>query len=370
MSHPTIFDISNTLDLQTFIEQYWQKKPCVIKGAWTDFECPVEADELAGLSLEDDVESRIISNIDDKWDVQQGPFTDDTFAQLPEQNWTLLIQGSDHFVEEVHQLRSYFDFLPSWLLDDVMISFATDQGTVGAHYDQFNVFLLQAEGKRTWHLAKQAFTQTPKMIEPLPVKVLETMPEYETFEVENGDLIYIPPGFAHHGISQGNSISLSFGYRGPSISETVGQIGFVLDETLNEFKRLSFDPIQTQPTYISKQHIAQAKQQIIDQLSDDVIAQLLGQQFTELKQSISENKISTEHFKAMVEQDQIVYKALNARIAFTDQTLFANGEKYNCTDSHIIELLTEQCEFGLGQIPTTHLELIHQLLESGVLESE
>jgi len=369
MSHPTIFDLNTTLDTQTFLDEFWQKKPCVIKGAWPNFECPIDENELAGLSLESEVESRIISNIGDNWQVQQGPFAEEAFSKLPEHNWTLLIQGCDHFVEEIHQLRSYFDFLPSWLLDDVMISFATDQGSVGPHYDQFNVFLLQASGKRTWHIAKDSFKTKPDFIEPLPVKVLQKMPEYERFDVENGDLIYIPPGFAHHGVSQGNSISLSFGYRGPSISETFGQVGFTVDENTNEFARLSFLKSEQHSSRIDQKHIEQARLQIMNTLSDDMIMQFLGHNFTELKEPTECNNTSIKELKDAFENAGVLYKSLNARMAYTDQWLFANGEKFKLDKKTSIRLC-EESEIPLDELPIIHLDLIHELIELGVFDFE
>ncbi|MCJ8313780.1 MAG: cupin domain-containing protein [Saccharospirillaceae bacterium] len=369
MSHPSIFDLSQQLDTQTFLNEYWQKKPCVIKGAWPDFECPIDENELAGLSLEQEVESRIISNIDGNWKVQQGPFEEDVFSNLPEHNWTLLIQGCDHLVDEIHQLRNYFDFLPSWLLDDVMISFATDQGSVGPHYDQFNVFLLQASGKRTWHLAKEDFKTKPEFIEPLPVKVLKTMPLYERFDVENGDLIYIPPGFAHHGVSQGNSISLSFGYRGPSISETFGQVGFTVDENSNEFSRLAFLKSEQQSSRIDQTHIEQTRQQIMHTLTDDMITQFLGHNFTELKEPIQCVNTEINELKEAFENSGVIYKALNARMAFTKQWLFANGEKFKLDEQTSIKLC-EETEISLNELPIIHLDLIHELIELGVFDFE
>ena len=142
---------------QEFLAEYWQKKPLLIKQALPDFISPIAPDELAGLSLEEEFESRLITGSinNNQWSLTNGPFTKDTFSQLPEQDWTLLVQGVDRFVDEVHNLIQQFDFIPRWRFDDVMISYAAKGGSVGPHFDYYDVFLLQGTGKRRWHISSK-----------------------------------------------------------------------------------------------------------------------------------------------------------------------------------------------------------------------
>ena len=148
------------IDLQTFFQDYWQKKPLVIRNALPNFETPVSAEELAGLSLEEEVESRIvIQKSDTDYELKRGPFTEEDYQNLPEQNWTLLIQGMDRLIPEVTDVLNDFDFLPRWRIDDIMISYATTGGNVGPHFDHYDVFLLQAAGKRRWTLTSQDCTE-------------------------------------------------------------------------------------------------------------------------------------------------------------------------------------------------------------------
>ncbi len=198
-----------------FLRNYWQKKPLLIKQALPDFISPITADELAGLSLEDEFESRLVigSISDNKWSLTNGPFTEKSFSQLPKQDWTLLVQGVDRFIPEVSNLIQHFDFIPRWRLDDVMISYAIKGGSVGPHFDYYDVFLLQGSGERRWELSTQ-FCNLDNYLNDTPLRIMNKFTVEQVFDVEPGDILYIPPKVAHHGVSLDNEcITLSFGYR-------------------------------------------------------------------------------------------------------------------------------------------------------------
>ncbi|MCF4993909.1 cupin domain-containing protein, partial [Pseudomonas gessardii] len=145
-----------------FLRDYWQKKPLLIRQAIPDFESPIDADELAGLALEEEVESRLVIEHGERpWELRRGPFAEDAFSTLPEREWTLLVQAVDQFVPEVAELLEQFRFLPSWRIDDVMISFAAPGGSVGPHFDNYDVFLLQAQGKRNWKIGQMCSSESP-----------------------------------------------------------------------------------------------------------------------------------------------------------------------------------------------------------------
>jgi 50S ribosomal protein L16 3-hydroxylase len=150
------------LSVAEFLRDYWQKKPLLIRNAWPDFQPLLTADELAGLSLEEEIESRIVMEHgkEGPWEILKGPFNDDVFADLPETHWTLLVQAVDHWIPEAADLMEHFRFLPRWRIDDLMISFAVDGGSVGPHYDQYDVFLLQAEGQREWRIGQMCSEQS------------------------------------------------------------------------------------------------------------------------------------------------------------------------------------------------------------------
>lgn len=210
-----------TISEQEFLADYWQKKPLLIKQAFPNFISPISAEELAGLSLEEEFESRLITGSinQQQWSLSQGPFTDDTFETLPEKDWTLLVQGVDRQLDEVHDLIKHFDFIPRWRFDDVMISYAAPGGSVGPHFDYYDVFLLQGSGRRRWELSSQ-FCTLDNYLKDVPLRIMDQFTPEQTLEVEPGDVLYIPPKIAHHGVSMSDDCTtLSFGYRSYSTQE-------------------------------------------------------------------------------------------------------------------------------------------------------
>lgn len=207
------------ITISEFLEHYWQKKPLLIRNAFPNFEPLISADELAGLSLESDVNSRlVIQKEHDNWKVEHGPLAEERFENLSEKNWTLLVQHVDSLVPEVNELLNAFRFIPNWRLDDIMVSYATDNGGVGPHFDYFDVFLLQGEGKRRWRIG-QACDRRSKLIPDQPMKILKYFETKEDWVTEPGDLLYIPAQTAHWGEAIGESVTYSIGFRAPSDAE-------------------------------------------------------------------------------------------------------------------------------------------------------
>lgn len=230
------------IDLQTFLSDYWQKKPLVIRGALPDFETPISPEELAGLSLENEVESRIvIQNGEQDYQLLKGPFKESTYENLPEENWTLLIQGMDRLVPEVTDILNDFDFLPRWRIDDIMISYATKGGNVGPHFDHYDVFLLQAAGKRNWKLTAQDCSED-NTIQGVDLRLMKTFTVEEDYVFEKGDILYIPPKWGHHGVALDDEcMTYSIGYRTYRGQELWDSFGDHLSE-MASFKDLYLDP--------------------------------------------------------------------------------------------------------------------------------
>lgn len=204
------------LSIKAFLQDYWQKKPLFVKNAFPNIGSMISADELAGLSLEPDIESRLIQeHKNNEWQLEHGPFSDSRFSELPESHWTLIVQAVDHHIPEFSHFLDTFKFIPSWRLDDIMITYATDQGSVGPHYDYYDVFLIQLDGSRQWQSGQQCDENT-ELLPDLPVRILSQFDVNDTWNVEPGDLLYLPPGMAHHGIANGECMTLSVGFRAPS----------------------------------------------------------------------------------------------------------------------------------------------------------
>jgi len=202
---------------EDFLKNYWQKKPLVIRQAFPNFQCPISAEELAGLSCEEDVNSRIIIEKDGEhpWQPIFGPLDDDIFKNLPETHWTLAINDLEKVVPELAWISDLFDFIPNWRFDDLMCSYAADQGSVGPHFDLYDVFIIQGTGKRRWQISTAEVTEDNQVTDT-PLRIQKDFNAEEEWILEPGDMIYIPPNVSHHGVSIGESISFSVGYRAVS----------------------------------------------------------------------------------------------------------------------------------------------------------
>lgn len=201
---------------EQFLAEYWQKKPLLIRQAIPGFVSPLSSDELAGLACEPEVESRLILEKDGDypWQLQHGPFGEDEFEDLPESHWTLLVQEVNRHVPAVADLMDRFRFVPDWRLDDVMISYAAPQGTVGAHIDSYDVFLLQGMGRRRWEIGEKL--DDPEHLPDLDVRILKDFRKTSEWVLEPGDMLYLPPGIPHHGVALDPSLTLSIGFLAPS----------------------------------------------------------------------------------------------------------------------------------------------------------
>ncbi len=204
-----------------FLARYWQREALLIRAAFADFKAPVDSDTIAGLALEEEVESRIIEYADEHWSLHHGPFLEEDFQrQAP---WTLLVQAVDHYLPEVDALRRAVKFLPQWRLDDVMVSYAVDGGSVGPHYDNYDVFLLQGEGRRRWRIGQRCDASTP-LLPHDELRILRDFHCVEEYLLEPGDILYIPPGVAHWGIAEGECSTFSIGFRAPPVNEMLCRI--------------------------------------------------------------------------------------------------------------------------------------------------
>lgn len=225
-----------------FLSTYWQKRPLLIRGALADFALPITPEDLAGLACEEAALSRLIVRDPgrESWQVRSGPLDEAVFASLPRTHWTLLVQDVDKWDMDVAQLLERFRFLPRWRVDDVMISYAVEGGGVGAHVDQYDVFLVQGLGQRRWRISDDA--AAPRAFRPeLELKILAEFRPTHDWVLQPGDVLYLPPGFAHDGIALGDCMTLSVGMRAPAIAEMLNGLVDELTEPLSEDDRYT-DP--------------------------------------------------------------------------------------------------------------------------------
>lgn len=353
--HPVLGKLSP----EVFLRDYWQKKPLLIRQAFTDFKPPLTIDELAGLALEDMVESRIVleegTNDEGKkepWQLFNGPFTEEFFQQLPKEKWTLLVQAVDHYLPEVEAIKEEFNFLPSWRLDDVMLSYAPKGGSVGPHFDYYDVFLLQASGTRRWQLGGFCDETTP-IRNDTQLKILQEFvaENGQDWVLEPGDLLYLPPGIAHWGVSTSDDCTTwSIGYRAPSAEEVLSGVSDFLASQLNDGQRYT-DPDLAPQTHSAE--ITAASLQRLQQLLAELVNQ--PQQLQEwFGRAVTQTKYLDQLFppeEAWQEEDlhnllfetspeeEILSLAEGSRLAFSlDEDakiwLFADGEAWQLAAEH------------------------------------
>ncbi len=211
-----------------FLRDYWQKRPLLIRNAFPGFVSPIAPEDLAGLACEAAALSRLVAHdrTEDQWLLQHGPFDEALFPQLGDHDWTLLVQDVDKWDADIAALLPAFDFLPRWRIDDVMVSFAATGGSVGAHVDQYDVFLLQAQGRRRWQV--DASTALGRNAPPLDfrndveLKLLRTFNPTHDWVLGPGDMLYLPPGVPHHGVAVDPCLTFSIGMRAPAAAELLG----------------------------------------------------------------------------------------------------------------------------------------------------
>jgi 50S ribosomal protein L16 3-hydroxylase len=214
---PSVLTRLGSVPVAKFMRDFWQRKPLLVRAALPGFRPPVDRDRLLQFARRDDVESRLVTHFNDRWSLSPGPL-----SRLPStrrDRWTLLVQGVDLLDENASALLARFRFVPDARLDDLMVSYATDQGGVGPHVDSYDVFLLQAAGRRRWRISGQKQGDTVDTVPGAPLKILASFRADQEWILEPGDMLYLPPGVAHEGTAIGESLTYSIGFRAPTFNE-------------------------------------------------------------------------------------------------------------------------------------------------------
>ncbi len=335
---------------EQFLRDYWQKKPLLIRQALPGFMDPLTRDEIAGLACDEQVESRLIVETREVknpeapgWQLQQGPFEASALEALPDSHWTLHIQGVDQYVADVYRLLDYFRFIPNWRIDDVMVSYSPDAGSAGPHFDQYDVFLLQGAGKKRWEIGQKCDAST-ELVTGLELSIIRDFQVTDDWLVNPGDVLYIPPQYAHYGVACGHSTTYSVGFRAPGFNEILGEFSFFQGQRLSAHQRYQDTDLllQDNPGEISEQAIDKMQQILLDQVSNrEAIAQWLGEYVTEEKnpgeEILPEKPLDTEQFIAMLTHAGNFHWNEGARFAYIEKNdaigFYINGRCFNTPNS-------------------------------------
>ncbi|HEC73240.1 MAG TPA: cupin domain-containing protein [Methylophaga aminisulfidivorans] len=343
------------LSYQQFLDEYWQKKPLLIRQAFPGLDPIISPEELAGLACHEDIESRLIEEDSDSgpWRCQHGPFTEDDFARLPEKNWTLLVQDMDKHVPELAAITRQFNFIPEWRKDDLMISYAPEGGSVGPHTDGYDVFLLQAKGTRRWQVGKEPI-QNPELIDGLALKILVDFEPEESWDLEPGDMLYLPPHIAHHGIALDACMTFSIGFRAPTQTELLDSLLHIASEQ-DSFGQQRYEDrdlqIPIHDNEIDQASLLRFRQTMIDCISqsDEWLTSAIGRLLTETKPSLewladelmNEDKDEVD-FTSQFDAGMILKRNQYIRVAWAslgeDVLIFVAGE-HNQIEKSITECL-------------------------------
>lgn len=312
-----------------------------MKGALSPFPELISPDEVAGLSCDPRVESRLIMERGGKtpWELRRGPFKPSLFSKLPKTHWTILVNGVDRFVPAVNSLLDQFSFIPFWRIDDVMISVAYDKGNVGAHVDNYDVFLVQAHGTREW-LIEDSPRLEDDFVPGLPIRLLKRFKPTHRWVLEPGDILYLPPRFPHHGIARGDRcMTVSVGFRAPTIHEIING---VVTEALTQgdsSERYGDPELNCQPPgEITAQTIQKLKRLVTEQVAkNDTIEAWLGRYVTESYCDVTLNETkrapNISAIRKAIKSGSNIIRAEGARFAYVrgdkrqPLKFYANGER-------------------------------------------
>jgi len=370
-------------DPAAFLRDYWQKRPLLIRGNGAAWRNPCSPDDLAGLAGEDGVEARIVTRGKKTWKLEHGPFEAKRFAKETRKPWTLLVQAVDHAVPEVAALIAPFRFVPNWRIDDVMVSYATDGGGVGPHFDQYDVFLIQGLGRRRWRVGGRCDATTP-LLPHDDLRLLADFAATDEWVLDPGDMLYVPPGFAHDGVAVGDDcMTYSIGFRAPSRAELVSAWCDHVIDTLPDDDRYA-DPdlaVAANPGEITPAAIARLHAMVTDTLGDRAAFARWFGGYTSAPRDPEidwrpDAPVDPAELREALARGTALTRNPASRFAFVragDKTvLFVDGESFECDGDLAImaERLAATNYFVLDAAAirsTTTIKLINALVKQGSL---
>lgn len=316
---------------QTFLREYWQKRPLLVRQALPGFGAQLGPEGLKQLASRDDAESRLVRTARGRWHLDHGPFSADELAGLPRRNWSLLVSGINLLLPFGDSLLRAFGFLPQARLDDLMVSYAPDGGGVGPHFDSYDVFLLQGLGRRRWEISEQ---RDLELVDDAPLRILKRFAPSQSWELEPGDLLYLPPKFAHNGVALGPCMTWSIGFRAPKTGEICTAFLNHLQDRLDDPPGMYADPDLTLPD-----HPAELTPMMLERLAamldrikwtPEDVRTFLGSYLSEPKPDVvfdpPRHPISQERFASHVLEHGLTLDARSRLLFIKEGGFFINGE--------------------------------------------
>ena len=356
-----------------FMRTYWHKKPLLVRQAIPGFKPLLDRAELLELAGQDGVESRLVRQLGGgQWSLAHGPFSRRRLPPLKQPGWTVLVQGVDLHVQAAHELVQPFRFIPDARLDDLMISFATDQGGVGPHFDNYDVFLLQAHGKRRGRIGRQ---KNLSLQPDVPLKILTHFEPEEEYVLEPGDMLYLPPMWAHDGIAEGECMTYSVGFRSPKQDELARELFLRLSDAPDECPKdvVYKDPKQAavaNPGAIPAPLLDFARTALEKALAEPLaLERALGETLSDPKPGV--------WFEPAQDFGLIENVRLNqrTRMLYDARHIFINGESYLAEgrDAELMRQLADTRQLSLQevqQLSDDALELLSSWVDAGWAHSE
>ncbi|ABZ76860.1 Cupin 4 family protein [Shewanella halifaxensis HAW-EB4] len=350
----------NGLTPEQFLKEYWQKKPLVIRQGFKNFQDLLSPDEMAGLACDEMVESRRVYREKGEWQAEFGPF--ESYENLGETDWTLIVQALNNWVPAAEDLLKCFDFIPRWRLDDVMVSYAVPGGGVGPHIDLYDVFICQGSGRRRWRVGDigphKEFAAHPAL---LHTEAFEPIIDVELLP---GDILYLPPGFPHDGVTLEPSMSFSVGYRTASAKDMVSALADHLIDKEMGAQQIS-DPERSLSQHsglIDEQDLGRIKQQLVDTLDDTLISEFSGRYLTQSKCELDLPEANlgfdVEDIKTIIAEQPLIrlggLRCLYFAATLGSGVMYINGEQVQFAEgrSEVIEALCNKQMLTLEDIQT------------------
>lgn len=336
-----------------FLADYWQSKPLLVRQAIKNFRPALDAQTLAGLALEEGVRARIVQETESvsRWVCNYGPFEEQYFSELPDSHWTLLVQDVEKHLPQHASILDYFSFLPRWRIEDLMVSYAVDSGSVGPHTDRYDVFLLQAAGKRKWQLQLDNIDES-SLIENIDLQILKDFTADEEWILQPGDMLYLPPGVAHYGIALGESMTFSIGFRAPSQTDLLQAFSerFSMDENHPKFytDRINDDCRRSE---LQRQDVSRMQQLLMQTMeNDDLVMRAIGQLLTNPANALSlvdSDPVERRDFIGMLSRTPLLKLHPASRCVYItdgdDIDLYFNGSEYHI-DASAAQTIMQLCD--------------------------